>query len=106
MGAGTVDLYDETLEALEVPVTTTLDPTDTDPQFALSAVGADTPGTWRTGSWSGAWDPTTKRATAVTPLIGSAGTLVVEPGSSYRLWIKVAAGSETAVWPVGAIRVR
>lgn len=103
---GTVNLWDETSEALEVVITATLDPTGTDPEFALSAPSADTPGSWVSGSWSGTWDSATKKATAVTPLVGAGKTLDVEAGQHYRLWIKVTAGSEAAVWPVGSIRVR
>lgn len=101
--SGTVTLYAATLERLEVPVRTTADPTLTSPDWSLTALNATAPGAFAAGSWSGTW--INGRATAVSPTIGAAGQLVVASGSSYRVWLRVIAGAEVAVWPVGAIRV-
>ena len=100
-----VNLYAATVESLEVPIGTTSSPTATDPQFALSATSAVTPGTFSTGSWAEAYGATTTGfTTARTPTLGGTGTLVITSGSSYLLWVKVTLGSEVAQWPVGVVR--
>ena len=101
----TVTLWASTLESLEVQIATDADPTATAPQFALSAAGATSPGTFQAGTWSTTWNASTQRTTARTPNIGSGGTLSITSGTSYLLWAKVTLGGEVAVWPVGSIRV-
>jgi len=100
--SGTVTLHAATLERLEVPIRTTNDPTATPPDWSLTAPGATAPGSWTAGSWSGTW--TGGRATAVSPTIGASGQLVISSGT-FRVWLRVTAPGEVAVWPVGAITV-
>lgn len=100
-----VTLWEATVESLEVDIETTADPTATAPQFALSAASATAPGAWVTGAWSSTWDAATRRTTASTPTIGGAGSMEIDAGSGYRLWVKVTLGGEIAVWPVGTIKV-
>jgi hypothetical protein len=101
--SGTVTLHAATLERIEVPIRTTADPTATAPDWSLTAPNATAPGSWTAGSWNGTW--ANGRATAVSPTIGAAGQLVVASGANYRAWVRVTAGGEVAVWPVGAVRV-
>jgi hypothetical protein len=98
-------LYAATVESLEVPIDTPADPTAEAPQFALSTVGAVTPGSFSAGAWhADGYSATTGKTTAITPTLGSTGTLAIASGTSYTLWAKVTLGSEVAVWPVGRIR--
>jgi hypothetical protein len=101
----TVTLWAATVESLEVSISTDVDPTATPPQFALSAAGSTSPGSFSPGTWAGTWNASTEQTTARTPSIGSGGTLTIASGSSYLLWTKVTLGGEVAVWPVGSIRV-
>ena len=102
--SGTVQLFADTVESVQVPIKTNSDPTGTAPQFALSTTAAVTPGSFTTGSWSGSYSSTTGLTTAVTATLGTAGSMTIATGISYSLWIKVTLGSEVAVWKVGTVR--
>ena len=93
------EIHDEAAASLDVTLRVTPDPTASTPQFALSAKGTNTPGTFSSGAWkSGStWSSTTGQIVATTPTIGAAGTLVIAAGSSYWLWYKLTVGSETFV---------
>ena len=99
-----VTLYAATVESVKVTVDTDADPTGTAPQFALSAVEATAPGNFSTGSWSGSWASATGYTDALTPTIGSGGTLVIASGSRYWVWVKVTLSGEVAVWPAFELR--
>ena len=104
--SGQVHLRAVTVESLQVPIVATVDPTSGDVSFALSAPGAASPGSYAEGKWSGTWNATTGRATAITPTIGATGSLTVAAGSSYDLWAKVTGvGGETPQWVVGRVVV-
>jgi hypothetical protein len=103
--SGNVILYADTLESLEIPIKTTVDPTGTAPQFGFSSTSAQ-PSSWVNGAWSGTWSSTTHITTAVTPTLGASGAgLTIAPSTTYTIWIRVVAGTETAKWPVGSITV-
>lgn len=93
------EIHNEAAASLDVTLRVTPDPSSSTPQFALSAKGTNTPGTFSNGAWrSGStWSSTTGQIVATTPTIGAAGTLVVAAGSSYNLWYKLVVGSETYV---------
>lgn len=93
------------VESLEVPITTTVDPTAVAPQFALSAPGATAPGSWSPGGWVGSWSAATGRTVAATPLIGRTGVMVIASGNDYDLWARVIVDVESFEWPVGRIHV-
>ena len=102
----TVTVYAATKESLEVVVTTTADPVGNLPEFSLSAAGASAPGgSWVAGSWGTTWSAASHRTIALTPLVGSAGALVVAAGTDYDLWARITVGAEVAVWPVARIHV-
>lgn len=92
-------IHNEAAASLDVTLRVTPDPTSSTPQFALSARGVNTPGSWSSGAWrSGStWSSTTGQIVATTPTIGGSGTLVVAAGVEYWLWYKLTVGSETFV---------
>lgn len=101
-----VTLAAPTLESLEVDVYCSDDPTDTEPQFAVTTEGTAvtdattyTPGGWATTYGTDGW------TTARTPSFGSAGTIVTVSNTRLWLWVKTVAGDETAVWRVGTVIV-
>ena len=103
MALHTVKLFAATAESLEVPIKTNDDPTSDPPEFSLSASAA-TPGTFHAGEWSGSfYDPDTRYATAVTPLIGAGQTLAIRSGDQLVVWARVTLDGEVAVWPVGQV---
>lgn len=106
--SGTVTLYPTTKESVQVEIRTPSDPGVTPPEFALSAVGASSPGTFGTGSWSGSWDSATGKRLAISPTLGPSGTaaLAIETGDSYALWARVTLSNEVAVWVVATIVVK
>lgn len=84
-------------ESLDVTLEVTPDPTGATPQFALSADGVNTPGSWSNGTL-GTWSSTTKKVTCTSPTIGgTSATLQLTAGARYHLWVKLAAGAETYV---------
>lgn len=101
----TVTLWASTLESVEVPIITDVDPTGAAPQFGLSTSTSTPPTTYETGAWSGTWDASTKRTTARTPTLGANGTLPITASTTYVVWAKVTLGGEIAVWPVGSVKV-
>jgi hypothetical protein len=90
-------VHDEAAVSIDVDSRFTPDPTSTPPEFALTPAGSSNPTGWVAGGWSTAWDASTRLVTATTPTIGGAGSLVVAPGNTYRLWQKAVAGGETFV---------
>ena len=98
-------IHDEAAASLDVTLRVTPDPTASTPQFALSAKGTNTPGSFSSGAWrSGStWSSTTGQIVATTPTIGGAGTLAITAGSEYWLWSKLTVGSETFVDIVAVI---
>lgn len=89
-------IHNEAAESLDVTLEITPDPTGATPQFAISAKGVNTPGSFSNGTL-GAWSSTTKRVTCTTPTIGGAGTLPIVAGGSYHVWYRVTVGAETFV---------
>lgn len=103
--SGTVTLWADTLESLELMITTTADPTATPPKFGFSSTPAQ-PGTWVNGSWSGTYNSTTKQTKAVTPTLGATGAgLTIATGTTYTMWAQITVGTEVAKWPVGTVVV-
>lgn len=96
-----------TAEKIAVEVTTTSDPTATPPDFALATTGVNDPVTWVAGTWSGTWDTTTGRATALSPLVGAGQSLAISGiGAVYRLWVRWhLVGGETPVYVAGTLQV-
>lgn len=92
----THEIHNEAVESLDVTLEITPDPTGATPQFALSAKGVNTPGTFFNGTL-GTWDSTTRRVTCRTPTIGGSGTLAITAGNSYSVWYRVTVSSETFV---------
>lgn len=92
-------IHNEAAASLDVTLRVTPDPTSATPQFALSAKGTNTPGTFSNGAWkSGStWSSTTGQIVATTPTIGGSATLAVTAGLEYWLWYKLVVGSETFV---------
>lgn len=100
-------------ESLEVDVFCTVDPTGDRPEFALCPIGAypTSSTTWTPGTWATTWGQvadgvgTDDRAgwvTARTPLISS--VLALAAGDHRWLFARFAAGSETPIMHVGALR--
>jgi len=78
-------------EPLEVTVTAKTDPTGSAVEFQVSSTTVTTPaGSWTAGSWDSSWDATTRKATALTPTIGAAGSLIIVEGQTYQLWVRFA----------------
>lgn len=96
-----------TAEKIPVEITTSSDPTATPPDFAVGAVGINDPVTWVAGTWSGTWDTTTGRATALSPLVGAGQALpVTGVGATYRMWVRWhLLGGETPVYAPGTLQV-
>lgn len=98
-----------TLETIDVTIEVDADPTAATPQFVLAAVGAAAPGSgWQDGSWvtvSAASAAGRRVATARTPTIGDAGTLVVASATRYQLWWRVTTLGETPVRKAAVIAV-
>ena len=104
--SGTVHLRAVTVESLEVPIESSVDPTSGTVAFAVSAPGAASPGAYSSGQWSGSWSSSTGRVTAITPTLGASGSITIAAGSAYDLWARVTGiGSETPQWVVGRITV-
>lgn len=97
-------LYAASAESLEVEVRTSIDPTAEAPAFCLTSRTSLEPGVFQPGQWEGTWKAN-RSLTAVTPLIGEGQVLSVTSGQTYRVWIRVRAGIESAVWPVGILKV-
>lgn len=93
----THEIHNEAAESLDVTLEVVPDPTAATPQFALSAKGVNTPGSFANGAWNGTWSSTTTRIVATTPTIGGSGSLAITAGAEYALWYKVVVGSETFV---------
>lgn len=91
-------IHNEAAASLDVTLRITPDPTSSTPQFALSARGVNTPGTFSNGAWraGSTWSSTTGQIVATTPTIGGAGTLAITAGD-WWLWMKLTVGSETFV---------
>jgi hypothetical protein len=106
-----------TVESLEVQVYATSTPVGTAPGFALTAEGtrATTSTTFTSGAWATAYgtvydaqrnsisDPCW--TVAQSPTIGVTGSLTVASGDRKWVWVKVVAGSETAVLLCGTLIV-
>jgi hypothetical protein len=72
------------------------DPTGAAVEFAFVAVGAGTaPSSWTAGTW-GTWDATTESVVAVTPTVGSAGTVTLAAGN-WVTYIRYTVGGETVI---------
>lgn len=99
-----LDLYEPTLERLDVDVLTACDPTAAAPEFAIGGPGDLTPsGSFFAGTWVSPWRR--GRATARTPLLGDGGVFTLTSGQHYRLWVKMTAGGRTGIMAAGVIRV-
>lgn len=91
------EIHNEGAESLDVTIEVVPDPTGVTPQFALSAHGVNTPGSWSNGTL-GTWSSATKRVTCTTPTIGGSGaSLEVTAGARYHVWYKLVVGGETFV---------
>lgn len=108
-----VKLQRESVEKLELPVTTEDDPTSATVQFAFT--DTDSPderpggsgfGAWVGGIWTG--NPTGSQGafqrTALTPLIGGAG-LDLDVGK-WNVWSKITLGQEIAVDKCGQVQIQ
>lgn len=84
-------------EALNVTVTSRAgDPTGGAVEFAFVAVGAGTaPSSWTAGTW-GTWNAVTESVVAVTPTVGSAGSVVLAAGN-WSVFVKYTVGGETVI---------
>jgi hypothetical protein len=90
-------IHDEAAESLTVTLRCTPDPTGGTVEFALSARGTNTPGTWHAGQL-GTWSSATGGVDALTPTIGGASAVLeMTAGNAYWLWFKLVVDSETFV---------
>ena len=94
----TLTLQRETLEQLEVTITTDVTITGDVVEFAVSST-TGRPVVWVAGSWH-----PTKAGVALTPTIGAAGALAVTPGR-WLLWCRITDTPEHPVLSCGAILV-
>lgn len=93
----TFTIHNEAAISRDVVIEITPDPTGATPQFALSAEGVNTPGSWSNGTL-GTWSASTKKVTCTSPTIGgTSATLQLTVGARHHLWIKLVAGGETFV---------
>jgi hypothetical protein len=96
-------------QSFETDITTPSDPTGVTPKFGLTVVDdLDGPASWTAGAWSGSYDTTTEKTTAVTPTVGATSaspSLTVASGNRYWLWAQVTLGGEVWTEPVGEIHV-
>lgn len=96
-------IHNEAAVSLDVVLKVTPNPTGSTPQFALSAEGVNTPGSFSNGSL-GTWNASTRLVTCTTPTIGGSGaTLQMTPGNRYWLWYKLVVGGETFCDPCETI---
>lgn len=92
----------ETIEKLEVEVTSDVDPTGDAVQFSFVAPG-ERPDTWTAGEWDGDYSGT--KSTAVTPTIGFTGsgaTIELAEGA-WQAYIKVTDNPEVPVRDCGIL---
>ena len=99
----TLTIFADSTVSVETVVKSNADPTGTLPYFALSAVGAVTPGSYVAGTWGVAYSATTDKATARSATVGGTGSHAIVSGTDYLLWCKVAASGDTLVEPVALI---
>lgn len=101
---GRVDLVAATVESLQADVYCSINPTGTPPAFALTAVGSypSVSTTWTAGAWADTYG-VDGWTVARTPTLGVAGSIALAAGDRRWLFVKVAVGSETAVWLVGTV---
>jgi hypothetical protein len=99
-----VALSAATVESLELDILCNVDPTGDPPEFALTDIGS-----YATGSTSfvaGAWAATWTAGQWLTARTGTLGSsMPIATGDRKWLWVKVAAGAETAVWLCGTVVV-
>lgn len=100
----TVELDPTTLEALQLEVWCSDDPTGTPPGFAVTVEGtrvaADA--AYTAGAWISEWGADGWVA-ARTPLFGDA--FAVPSRARLWVWIKTSVGDESAVWQIGTVVV-
>ncbi len=92
-------------EVVPVEITTVADPTGGAVSFSFTAKTATDAGSFTAGSWSGSFDATTGRATALTPSLPASGATVVLAEGRYKVWAKWIVGGETVEKPVGVLDV-
>lgn len=92
----------ETIEKLEVEVTSDVDPTDDAVEWSFTAPGSR-PQTWTAGTWDGAYTGT--KATAVSPTIGltSSGADVELASGAWSVFLKVTDNPEIPVRDCGIL---
>lgn len=90
------------IERKLVEVTTSADPSSTDPDWAITVNGA-TPSTWVAGAWADTWDPATTTISALSPPIGDGGQLDTTGLDGFDLHVRWAVGLETPIRHVARI---
>lgn len=104
-------LQRETVEALEIDIECSIDPTDDTVEFAFPALGAR-PSSWTSGSWKGNATGSGGRysAVATTPTVGDAAAstpadIDLDAGE-YVIYARIGADLELPVIHCGTITVR
>lgn len=100
-----IDLESTSSERKRVRITTRVDPTGNAVEFAVTTELRSDPDGWRPGAWDGTWNSEDGSVDALSPTIGAAGTLVVEEGNVYDLWVRWTAGDEDPVRRVVSLNV-
>lgn len=105
-----VDLYQETVERLELDVETSEDSTPFTVDFARTdnTTPTERPTSWRNATWKDVPKASGKGflRVAVTPLFGDA-TWPIATDEDWRLWVRVTSGGgEVSVEPAGRVRIR
>lgn len=100
-----MNIESASVESVRVKITTRVDPTGNAVEFSVTTGRRADPGTWVAGTWDTTWNLESGRVEALSPTIGTAGDLAVAADTSYDLWIRWTAGSETPVKRVGSLDV-
>lgn len=106
-----VSIPRETEEKLETVITSDVDPTGGDVEFAFTQ-DEDRPTTWFAGQWDGVWaenaDTGAMEATAVSPTIGGpdTGAVVALAVGKWTGWVKVTYLPERPVRKCGTVTIQ
>ena len=90
-----IPLVAATLERVSVVIETPQDPTGTPPEFTIAVDVDGQPISWANGSWDGIY--AAGRATALSPQIGAAGTIVVTDETFSLLFMRWTRGTDKPV---------
>lgn len=82
------------------------DPTSGAVSFSIVATSETSAGALTAGTWVAAsWDAVKKEATALTPLIGATGAVLVLTEGRYKVFTGDVVGSETPITLTGVLTV-